>query len=98
MSECTEMVECMIAHLMSFLNDLIVKVVVAQHILTDHKKGSLHAILPQRLENERRRFWDWSIVEGKIDSMLMLVHSPQRLGIYPSQPFCRLLNNHRLYC
>lgn len=52
MLESTDMVEGVVAHLMTFGNDLIVEVVVSQHIFANHKEGSLDIMFAKSFQYE----------------------------------------------
>ena len=94
MFESTDVIKSVIAHLMPICNNLIIEVVIAQHILTHHKERGSHVIAAKRLKNKGCRPGDGAIVEREINCMLAFVHSPSRTGIKPAQPFCRLFYKH----
>ena len=47
--EGTDMVECMVANLMTLCHNLVVEVMMAQYILAYHKESSLDIVLSQGL-------------------------------------------------
>ena len=63
MFERSDVIESVIAHLMPLFNDLIIEVMVSQHILTDHEERCLDVVFPQRLKDERGRLGNRTIVE-----------------------------------
>lgn len=62
MLESTDMVEGVVAHLMTFGNDLIVEVVVSQHIFANHKEGSLDIMFAKSFQYEGGRLGDRTIM------------------------------------
>ena len=47
--EGTDMIECMVAYLMTLYHNLVVEVMIAQYILAYHKESSLDIVLFQGL-------------------------------------------------
>ena len=88
------MVEGVVAHLMTFGNDLIVEVVVSQHIFANHKEGSLDIMFAKSFQYEGGRLGDRTIIERYVNRTFVRIHSPSRPGIKPAQPFCRLFYKH----
>ncbi len=50
--ESPQMIEGVIAHLMTFGHDTSVEVMIAEHILAHHEEGGLHAIVGECLQDE----------------------------------------------
>ena len=92
--EGSDMVEGVVAHLMAFGHDLIVKVVIAQHVFAHHEESSLGVKLAQGVENERGRCGNGPVVEREINRMLVGIHAPQGGRVKPAEPFGRLLYKH----
>ena len=84
MLERAHVVERVVADLVSGVHDVVVKVVIAEHVFAHHEERSLHVIPRQRLKNERRRLGNGAVVERQVDRMVVLVHPPERVGINPS--------------
>ena len=53
MFERSYMVKGVITHSMTIIDDLIIEVMVSQHILSNHEKGSFDIIFPKRFKDER---------------------------------------------
>ena len=101
MLQAAEVVEGVVSHLVSLLHYPVVEVVVSQHVLTHHEERGLSAIFLQGVEDKRCRLWYGPVVEGKVNGVVVLVHSPNGLWVNPAQPLRRLLDKHCLavcYC
>ena len=81
MLESTDVVECMVAHLMPLCHNLVVEVVVAQDILAHHKEGSLDVVFSQGFQDEWSGFRNGTVIECEIHRVVILVHSPDSLWI-----------------
>ena len=84
--EAAIMVEGVVAHLMTFFHHLAEEMRVFPHIVANHEEGRLSPVMAQGFENERRGFWNGTVVEREIYGMFMLVHAPQGSWKHPTQP------------
>lgn len=89
-----DVVEGVVTHLMTFGHNTIVQVVVLEHIFTHHEESCFDVELAECVENEGSGLGDGAVIECQIDCMFILPHPPSRLGVKPTQPFCRLFDNH----
>ena len=84
MAESADMIMGVIAHLMAFINNLLIEFWIFPDIIAHHEEGGLDIELAQRLQNERRRFRDGTIIERQVDCAFVTVHSPESLWIDPA--------------
>ena len=63
-------------------------------IVAHHKEGGLGTEALQCVEYERSGFGNGAVIKGKIDGLFPLVHPPKGVGVYPSEEYRRLLNDH----
>ena len=96
MLEGPQMVVGVVAHLVTFVDDLLKQFRIAVDILTHHEECGFCVELFKCLEQERSGFGDGTVVERQIDCSNRRIHPPNRLWVYPSQPFGWLFNNHSL--
>ena len=96
MAEPADVVVGVVAHLMAFVQNLLIEIGVLPDIVAHHEEGGLDAKLAQRLENERGRLRDGTVVERQIDRTFVTVHSPVGSWVEPAQVDGWLLNNHGL--
>ena len=92
--EGTEVVVGVVSRLVSFVDDTSVKFRMACDVLPDDKECGLGVIAGKGVEDEGRCLGYGAVVKGKIDGPLVWVHPPRCVGIDPSQPLCRLFDNH----
>ena len=95
--EGTKMMEGVVAYLMSVGNNLLVELRILADVVADHEERGLDVELAQGFENEGSALRNGTVVEGDVDGMLVGVHSPQRVGINPSEPFGWLFYYQCLY-
>ena len=87
----------MVAYGVSTKANLLEQMRVLGSIVTHHEEGCLCFEAVQSVENEWCSLGDWTIVEGKIDSLPVRVYPPQCVGIEPSEDSWRLLDEHDTY-
>ena len=92
--QTTQMVEGVIAHLMTLVPYLLIQFGMLTHIVAHHEKGGAGVVFTKRLEDERGRLGYRTIIERQIYRTLVLVHAPDGSRKHPSQPERGLLNNH----
>ena len=96
MLEGSQVVVCVIAHLMALFQYLLEQLRVAPYVVADEEEGCLDVKLAQRFQQKRRTLRNGSVVERQVYCMLVGIHSPEGSRIEPSQPSCRLLYKHRI--
>lgn len=72
----TNVVVGMVAYLMAFVNDTLIKFRVFAYIVTYHEKGGFDIFLLEYIKNEGRSLGNWAVVERQIDCVFVTVHSP----------------------
>ena len=81
MSDISEVIECVVAHLMSVIQYSLIKLRVLSYIVTDDKEGRLDTMFFQSIENKRSRFGYGTVVKGQIYRMLFGVHAPKSFRV-----------------
>ena len=84
MLQSSQMMKCVVAHLVASIHNLLVQFGVAAHVIAHHEEGSLGIKLLQCFKDERRGLRNGPIVEGQIHGLLGGVHSPGCIRIQPS--------------
>ena len=74
--QTTEVVERMVAHLMPLFHYTAEEVGVFPYIVANHEKRCVRVVRTQRFKDEWSGFGYWSIIQGEIDCVLLLVHAP----------------------
>ena len=92
--QTAEVVERMVAHLMTLFHYTAEEVGVFPYIVANHEKRCVRVVRTQRFQDERSGFGYRSIIKGEIDCALLLVHAPQRTGEKPPNPKRGLLQYH----
>ena len=93
-SQTTDVVVRVVAHLMPLGLDALEEFRVFPDIVTYHKEGRLHPEVLQDIKDERCRLRDGTVIEGQIDGLLMTVHPPIGLRVKPTEVDGGLFNNH----
>ena len=92
--QSTEVVESVVAHLMSFVENLLEEIGLFPHVVAHHEEGGVGVECPQRVEDEWRGLGYGTVVEREVYGTLVLVHAPIGFGKHPSQPEGGLFENH----
>ena len=62
-AESADMVVCMVAYLMAFVDDAPEEVGIFPHVVAHHEEGGLDAVVAQRVEDEGCRLGNGAVVE-----------------------------------
>ena len=95
MAQTDNVVVGVVAHLMAFIDNLLIELRVLAHVVAHHEECCLYAVLPEHVEDEWRCLRDGAVVEGQVDCLLVTVHPPVGFRIEPAEVDGGLLNNHR---
>jgi len=53
-----------------------------RHILADDKKGGVDVMLPEQIQQPRRQFFAWTVIEGECDVGAIDVHRADRCFLF----------------
>ena len=93
-SESTNMIKGMITQTVTTRLHHLELVRMLTYVIAYHKEGSLDAIMVEHIEHPRGHLRYRTIIERKIYSTFVFVHSPKRTRIEPSQKAGGLFYNH----
>ena len=94
MAEALDVVVGVITHLMTLSHDTLIEFGMLAHVVTHHEESCLRVKLSERVEDEGCSLGDGPVIEGQVDGLLMMVHSPIGFRIEPAEINGGLLYEH----
>jgi hypothetical protein len=76
MTQAANVVVGMIAHAVSFVQNLLKEFGIFTHVVTYDEERSLDSLCPQYFKNKRGGFGNRAVVERQVDCSFATVHSP----------------------
>lgn len=94
--ETTDVIIGVVAYAVPPPLDLLKEMGIFVHILPYHEKRGPCIEAIQHIQDKRRGLGDGTVVEGQVNGLLVSVHPPQGMRVYPTQINCGLLYEHTL--